>query len=467
MKKIITAILILSIVVFSCTKKSNPTQLEIAPPAATPTITSQAATGTMTNTLTPTVTLTAQTIPADTATMTPTQINTDIIPGTITPTGTDTEIQTAIATDVNTGIPSAMPTDTDTEIPTAIPTDTDTEVSTAIPTDTVTATVTETSTDSCTGTDTDTPTVTETSTDTATPTITFTSTDTPIPYSDVITVQGGTFNQSDGTNSFSSTVSTFIIGRYFVTYDLWYVVYQWAVAHDYTFQNAGAEGSNGTAGAAPTSARYQPVTIVNWRDAIVWCNAYSERYGLSPCYTYSGGVIRDSTNGNAAACDGAVCAWTNNGYRLQSESEYQYAASWKGTDSSNGAIEFPLSSGNYWTPYNYASGATADYTDAAATELVAWYNANSGGSKDVGGKTPNALGIYDMSGNLWEWCWDFYNVYPAAGQTDYRGSASGPNRVQRGGGFSVSANGVSVGNRNPYGPKDGWVTIGFRVARSY
>jgi sulfatase modifying factor 1 len=277
-----------------------------------------------------------------------------------------------------------------------------------------------------------------------------------ILYTDLASVPGGTFIQTDtSANSFSHTISTFKMGKYQVTYDLWYAVYQWAIANGYIFANAGKEGLNGNVGAAPTAAKYQPVTIVSWRDVIVWCNAYSQEAGLTPCYTYLSAVIKDSTN--ATACDSAVCVWTNNGYRLPTEGEYQYAASY--IDGSN------------WTPYNYASGATADYTNATATELVAWYGANCSSTQAVGGKTANALGIYDMSGNVWEWCWDWYGAYPGT-STDYRGPASGSDRVIRGGGFhNCYADFMQVGYRSnlpSYGnPYYTYGFYGFRFARTY
>src|SRR5271157_1326258 len=84
-----------------------------------------------------------------------------------------------------------------------------------------------------------------------------------IDSSALVSVPGGTFTQTDGTNSFSHAISAFKMGKYQVTYDLWYTVYSWAIVNGYTFQNAGAEGSNGTAGFPPTTAKYQPVTTVN------------------------------------------------------------------------------------------------------------------------------------------------------------------------------------------------------------
>jgi formylglycine-generating enzyme required for sulfatase activity len=266
-----------------------------------------------------------------------------------------------------------------------------------------------------------------------------------IPYTDLASVPGGIYTQTDGTNSFSHTISTFKMGKYQVTYNLWNAVYQWAVSNGYSFADAGA-GSGDI-----------PVTYVSWRDVIVWCNAYSQEAGLLPCYTYSSVVIKDSSN--ATACDNAVCAWANNGYRLPTEGEYQYAASY---------ID-----GSTWTPYNYASGATA--ANEAATDLVGWDNVNSGGTiHAVGGLAANTLGIYDMSGNIWELCWDWYGTYPTTASIDYRGPASGSVRVARGGNYADcwGAYVLQVGYRDCHGgygllPDTANAYGGFRFARTY
>jgi formylglycine-generating enzyme required for sulfatase activity len=255
----------------------------------------------------------------------------------------------------------------------------------------------------------------------------------------LVSVPGGTYSQSNGANSFSHTISNFKMGKYQVTYNLWHTVYQWAVANGYAFADVGA-GSG-----------YMPVTTVSWRDVIVWCNAYSQEAGLTPCYTYTGAVIKDSTN--ATSCDNAVCTWTNNGYRLPSDGEYQYAASY--IDGTN------------WTPYNYASGAIGDYTNATADGLVAWYNANCSSTQVVSSKIANALGIYDMSGNVWEWCWDWYSDYYPGTSTDYRGPASGSNRIMRGGSYSSYDYNLRVGyhiNDSPYNATN---YCGFRFVRTF
>jgi formylglycine-generating enzyme required for sulfatase activity len=174
--------------------------------------------------------------------------------------------------------------------------------------------------------------------------------------------------------------------------------------------------------------------------------------GLTPVYTYSSATIKDSRDSNATACDNAVCNWSANGYRLPTEGEWEYAASNKGA-----------------TPYNYASGATANYKDATETQKVAWYDANSGGTTHNVGTTTNssALTLWDMSGNVWEWCWDWYGgSYSTKPKTNYRGPDSDFNRIKRGGSWDFSAYYLQVGYRIYGDPYSNSSLTGFRIARS-
>ena len=191
------------------------------------------------------------------------------------------------------------------------------------------------------------------------------------------------------------------------TYDFWYKVKVWALANGYRFQNQGREGSHGSIGQLPTTAAQEPVTSISWRDIIVWLNALSEMHGLDPIYRSKEGLIfRDSTD---SAIDSAIQT-NNNGYRLPTSDEWEMAARWKDdTISINGSI---LVGGRYWTPWNYASGAIDNYAYESATRDVAWYWGSPGGNftRPVGQLSPNHLGLYDMSGNVWEWTDTTYGV---------------------------------------------------------
>ena len=269
-----------------------------------------------------------------------------------------------------------------------------------------------------------------------------------VSYREMVSITGGTYDQEDTyTNHFNHTISSFSIAKYEVTYELWWTVYQWAINNGYTFANKGVEGYLGFVGASPTSYKYEPVTCINWRDAIVWCNAYSEMMGFTPVYTSYYSTIKDSRDSNGIALDDAECDWNANGYRLPTEGEWQFVASNKGA-----------------TPYNCASGATGEYNDST----VAWYSDNSGNmTHNVGTKTANELGLYDMSGKVSEWCWDWYgsNSYLVS-ETNYRGASNGSKRILRGGNWYDNASFLQVGYRDSNKPDEKYTSIGFRVARS-
>jgi len=179
----------------------------------------------------------------------------------------------------------------------------------------------------------------------------------------------------------------------------------------------------------------RPVESVSWFDAAEYANRLSRREGLTPAYGISG-------NG-----DGRTVTWNRdaNGYRLPTEAEWEYAAR-----------------GGNGSPGNFT------YSGSGNINEVAWYiENNGGGTQPVGTLKPNALGLYDMSGNVWEWCWDWwYGAYPDTAQTDPDGASSGSYRVIRGGSWNDSDGRVRSASRSSGSPPARSHYNGFRLVRS-
>ncbi len=208
---------------------------------------------------------------------------------------------------------------------------------------------------------------------------------------------------------------------------------------------------------------YHPVVNVTWYGAIMFCNLLTEmRDGNSTNVVYTG---IDTTWVHTETVEDAA----KTGYRLTSSEEWEYAARYIGTTvptSVNLASEYiaqgvnsghaTLTAGYYWTPADYASGAMSDYTNVGETRAVAWFwnDPDMGGNKlmPVAHKNANQLGLYDMSGNVWEWCFDL---------------DSGSYRVVRGGAWNDTELGLRVGHwLSGHAPSIVSDVIGFRFART-
>ncbi|MFF2503776.1 formylglycine-generating enzyme family protein [Streptomyces sp. NPDC058067] len=227
----------------------------------------------------------------------------------------------------------------------------------------------------------------------------------------MVCIPGGAVDLRDdrrGTR-WTADVAPFRLGRFPVT----------AALHRSLTEAEAEAGAGAGAGAeadpAPTARDAAPLTNVSWLDAVDLCNGLSARSGLTPAYA------RDAESGDVT--------WDpeSDGYRLPTEAEWQYACK-AGTD-------------------GYRYGPIDD---------IAWYADNSGGGvRDVGGKAPNAWGLHDMLGNVWEWCWDLYDeeVY-------------GAYRIFRGGGWAESERGCGASVRRRSHPTFAIDDLGFRLART-
>ena len=247
------------------------------------------------------------------------------------------------------------------------------------------------------------------------------------------------------------TVSAFYMGKTEVTKALWDEVRIWAEANGYTFVQGG-EGK----------ASNHPVQMVRWWDIIKWCNARSEKEGLTPVYYTNDAQTAVYKTGEVDVTNTQV-KWAANGYRLPTEAEWEKAA--RGGLS---GYRFPWGDTISQSQANY-HGNTGGYDDGPDG-----FNPIGKGSgqpkiytSPVGSFAANGYGLYDMVGNVTERCWDWYGATTYVdGATDPRGAESGSYRVYRGGSWNNNANNCRVADRNNSNPTSSNYDIGFRVARS-
>ncbi|NUM70071.1 MAG: SUMF1/EgtB/PvdO family nonheme iron enzyme [Ignavibacteriaceae bacterium] len=235
-----------------------------------------------------------------------------------------------------------------------------------------------------------------------------------LSHQHMVLVEGGSFIRKEkkliGYREQSVKLDSFYISKYQVTQEEWEFVMGKNPSH---FRGE----------------RNLPVEKVSWFDSVEFCNKLSEKEGLQK--VYSGSWDNITMNMNA------------DGYRLPTEAEWEYAA--RGGSLSKG--------------YEY-SGSNNSWE-------VAWYYVNSNNNTHpVGQKQPNELGIYDMSGNVWEWCWDWYGNYSSDSQNNPAGPVSGSDRVNRGGSWFNDAGNLRPADRYGSYPVSRHDNLGFRIART-
>ena len=244
----------------------------------------------------------------------------------------------------------------------------------------------------------------------------------------------------------SVSVSAFSIDKNLVTIELWQQVYTWAATHGYDIEDTGY-----------SFGAKNPVNTVSWYSAVKWCNARSEMELLNPVYftdasqttVYRSGIIN---------LDNTFVAWNNNGYRLPTEAEWEKAA--RGGIS---GLRYPWGDSISQKDARYSSAWVLPDHDLGPNNTI------QVSTTKVGSFNYNGYGLFDMIGNVDEWCWDYYSTtyYSSSPSSDPKGPSPSRYHVSRGGSWGNYSAEMSSAQRN-FGPATGKNPyLGFRTVRGH
>lgn len=268
---------------------------------------------------------------------------------------------------------------------------------------------------------------------------------------------GDTFLTDGGTDELpvhNVHISAFFMDKFEVSREKWIDVYTWSLGNGYGMSGGSYKAVN------------HPVHSINWYDAVKWCNARSEKEGLTPCYYLDPAQTIVYRSGNVNITNACV-KWNANGYRLPTEAEWEKAAR-----GGLNAKRFPWGDTISQSQANYYGNTNSYAYDLGPNGLnpIGSIGGTSPATSPVGSFAANGYGLHDVAGNLWEWVWDWYDStyygQPAATQDNPRGPAGTSSyRVLRGGNWNVSADYARCADRYGLTPSFAVNYIGFRCVR--
>ena len=210
----------------------------------------------------------------------------------------------------------------------------------------------------------------------------------------------------------SVAISAFYMDMNLVSWSQWQSVIYWAASNGYNFQFGAGKAAN------------HPVQTVKWYDVVKWCNARSEQAGKPPVYFTNAALTQVYRTGET---DAVFANWAAKGYRLPTEAEWEKAARGRLI-----AQRFPWGDVINQNLANYYGNTGSSSYDAGPNGVnPLWSAGNAPYTSPVGSFAANGYGLYDMAGNVFEWCWDWYGQY--VGGNDPHGPGAGSHRVFRGG----------------------------------